>query len=85
MSADYCTPIGYVGVICGTRMRERFRDSEGVAWCFHCRKRCDMQRVVRVPDGDSWYGPTVHIECSGCGAIDGDLFPDGRYRDWGDE
>jgi len=83
MTADYCTPFPG-GVICGTRMREHSRRSEGIKWCFHCRTRCEMWRVVAVPDGDSYYGPTVHIECGGCRAVDGDLFP-GRTREWEEE
>ena len=72
------------GVICGTRMREHSRTSEGIKWCFHCRRRCEMWRVVAVPDGESYYGPTVHIECGGCRAVDVDLFP-GRIREWDEQ
>lgn len=84
MTADWCQPLGDAGFICGTRMREHYRRSEGVKWCFRCRKRCDMQLVVAVPDGLSYYGPTVHIECAGCGSHDGDLFP-GWTREWEEE
>ena len=83
VTADYCTPIPG-GVICGTRMREHSRRSEGIKWCFRCRRRCEMWRVVAVPDGESYYGPTVHIECGGCRAVDVDLFP-GRIREWDEQ
>lgn len=48
MTADYCTPIPG-GVICGTRMREHSRTSEGIKWCFRCRTRCEMWCVVASP------------------------------------
>lgn len=83
VNADYCTPIPG-GVICGTRMREHSRRSEGIKWCFRCRTRCEMWRVVAVSDGESYYGPTVHIECGGCRAVDSDLFP-GRIREWDEQ
>lgn len=80
MSADYCTPIAG-GVVCGTRMVESSRTTEGVRWCFTCRRRVEFVRIVMVPDGLSYYGPTVDIRCGECSSIDGDLFP-GRCREW---
>lgn len=80
MSADYCQPFAG-GVVCGTRMVESSRTAEGVRWCFACRRRVEFVRIVMVPDGLSYYGPTVDVRCSECGVIDGDLFP-GRYREW---
>ena len=73
MSADWSI------AICGTDMIEKSRRPEGIRWCFHCRKRHEFERVVMVPDGLSYYGPSVFIEgpkpdCT-------DLFP-GWYREW---
>lgn len=81
-SADWCEDHGSL-VICGTRMKEYSRHSEGVKWCFTCRRRTGFFRVVMAPDGPSWYGPTIHIECGACGTIDGDCFP-GSCREWED-
>jgi hypothetical protein len=80
MTADYCAPFEG-GVVCGTKMKEGSRRSEGVRWCFCCRKRVEFHYIVMVPDGESWYGPYPEIKCSGCNQIDGDLFP-GRTREW---
>lgn len=77
-SADYCADLGGV-IVCGTSMVEHSRRSEGIKWCFRCRKRVEFERIVMAPDGLSYYGPTVDVECSNCHAIDGDLFP-GWYR-----
>lgn len=78
VTADWCATDGNL-TICGTRMVEHSRDSQGVRWCFTCRKRHEFWWVVSVPDGLSYYGPTedmegVTPECS-------DLFP-GRSREW---
>lgn len=79
--ADWCEADGQV-TICGTRMREHSRRSDGVKWCFHCRARHEFWFVVTVPDGLSYYGPSYSIrgikpECS-------DLFP-GWSREWEDD
>jgi hypothetical protein len=37
-SADWCEDFGALA-ICGTSTVEHSRTSEGVKWCFHCRKR----------------------------------------------
>lgn len=76
--ADWCESDGSFA-ICGTRMREHSRRSEGIKWCFHCRKRHEFWFVVTVPDGLSYYGPNYSIdgptrECT-------DLFP-GWSREW---
>ena len=78
--ADWCESDGDVA-ICGTRMKEHSRTSEGVKWCFHCRKRHEFFYVVMVPDGLSYYGPSVSID----GIKDDctDLFP-GWTREWED-
>lgn len=83
MSADWCAPFGDA-IVCGTNMKEYSRDSEGVKWCFCCRKRVEFVRVIMIPDGPSYYGPSVDIRCSNCEQIDGDLFP-GRTREWREE
>lgn len=83
MTADWCEEFDG-GVICGTDMKEHSRRSEGVKWCFACRRRCEMWWVVMVPAGPSYYGPTAHMECSGCGERESDLFP-GWTRDWDEE
>jgi hypothetical protein len=80
VSADWCVGDSNL-VVCGTRMKEYSRTSEGIRWCFACRKRVEFQRVVTIPDGMSYYGPSISIDCTNCGAYDGDLFP-GRYREW---
>ena len=73
--ADWCVDDGAFA-ICGTRMVEHSRRSEGVKWCFKCRKRHEFWWVVMAPDGLSYYGPSAHME----GVTDEcrDLFP-GRY------
>lgn len=76
VDADWCVDSG-VGSICGTRMEERSRRSEGVRWCFSCRTRHEFWWVVMAPAGVSYYGPTAHIE--GTSAQCTDLFP-GWYR-----
>ena len=76
--ADWCEDYGDL-VICGTRMAEHSRESIGVRWCFHCRKRHEFFDVLMVPDGMSWYGPNRHIE--GPTAECTDLFP-GWTREW---
>lgn len=81
-TADWCVTEGSL-TICGTRMKEHSRTSEGILWCFRCRTRSEFERVVMVPDGLSYYGPDVSIDCANCGAQDGDLFP-GWTREWED-
>ena len=80
--ADWCQ-IGEDFAICGTDMKEHSRRSEGVKWCFHHRGRAEFARIVSVPDGLSYYGPSVAIKCTHCSALDGDLFP-GWSREGGD-
>ena len=79
--ADWCEGFGGL-VMCGTRMKEDFRRSEGVKWCFHCRKRHEFFYVVMVPDGLSYYGPTPEIQ--GVTPDCSDLFP-GWFREWDEE
>lgn len=76
--ADWCIE-GDGVVICGTRMVEYSRTSEGVKWCFVCRERAEFAWVVKWPDGPSYYDGYAFMECGNCGASDGDLFP-GWYR-----
>jgi len=76
LSADYCDDYGGV-VICGTRMKEVSRASEGERWCFTCRRRHEFWWVVTAPDGMSYYGPSAQME--GVNRHCHDLFP-GWYR-----
>ena len=78
VTADWCATYGDA-IICGTRLVEHSRDSQGIRWCFTCRKRHEFWRVVSVPDGPSYYGPTVDME--GVTPECSDLFP-GWSRDW---
>jgi len=71
-SADWCED-GDDFAICGTRMKEHSRRSQGAKWCFHCRKRHEFFWVVMVPDGLSYYGPSADME--GIGDWCTDLFP----------
>lgn len=71
-TADWCATDGAVA-ICGTRMREHSRRSEGERWCFHHRRRHEFWWVVMVPDGPSYYGPSARME--GTGDYCSDLFP----------
>jgi len=80
-TADWCETAGNVA-ICGTRMKEHHRQSEGIKWCFHCRKRHEFFFVVMVPDGLSYYGPEGRIK--GVGSECTDLFP-GWSREWEDD
>jgi hypothetical protein len=59
--ADWCDEAGSFA-ICGTRVVEHSRRSEGIKWCFHCRTRHEFWWVVMVPDGLSYYGPHVEIQ-----------------------
>lgn len=79
--ADWCAQ-GPSVVICGTRMKEVSRTSQGERWCFRCRKRHEFFLVVSAPDGPSYYDPSPSIEgptrdCT-------DLFPgwEREWRDW---
>lgn len=81
MTADWCEDYGSLA-ICGTRMREDSRRSEGVKWCFHCRARHEFFRVLMVPDGPSYYEP--HLTIEGPKRDCTDLFP-GWCRIWEDE
>lgn len=77
-TADWTVSDGTV-TVCGTHMKEHHRRSEGIRWCFHCRVRHEFWYVVSVPDGFSYYGPSVGIKGikPGCS----DLFP-GWTRTW---
>ena len=79
--ADWCVADGQIAV-CGTVMEEHSRRSEGIKWCFHCRKRHEFWWVVMAPDGLSYYGPTAGME--GVTAECSDLFP-GWTRELEDE
>ena len=81
MTADWCEDYGNV-TICGTRMVEYSRRSEGIRWCFHCQTRHEFFWVVMAPDGLSWYGPSAHME--GVKPDCTDLFP-GWTREWGED
>lgn len=76
-------PYGDTAVtICyGAEHREVRRESEGVKWCFQCRKRAEFFYVVTTPIVPDYYGPMANIRCGSCDASDGDLFP-GREREW---
>ncbi len=80
MRADWCATDGQI-TISGTHMVEYSRQSEGVRWCFSCRRRSEFNRVVTVPSGISYYDGCAWIECVSCKAVDGDLFP-GWHREW---
>ncbi|MEV7827530.1 hypothetical protein [Microbacterium enclense] len=71
-SADWCVQAGGIS-IAGTDMVESSRESDGIKWCFHCRKRHEFWWVVMVPNGLSYYGPSAHME--GVGRYCTDLFP----------
>jgi len=75
VTADWCVSDGQFS-ICGTAMKEHSRTSEGIKWCFHCRRRHEFFWVVMVPDGLSYYGPSAGME--GVTSECSDLFP-GRY------
>ena len=70
--ADWCEVSDSL-IICGTRMKEFSRNSEGDKWCFVCRKRHEFWWVVMVPVGFSYYGPSAHME--GVTRNCSDLFP----------
>lgn len=76
--ADWCESTDGFSM-CGTRMKEHSRKSEGIKWCFHCRTRHEFFFVVTVPDGMSYYGPSASIE--GIKRDCTDLFP-GWSREW---
>jgi hypothetical protein len=65
----------------GPAMKEIRRDSEGVKWCFHCRKRREFFYIVVAPVEPSYYDPNVDIACGHCNTSDGDMFP-GHIREW---
>ena len=65
----------------GPEMVEVKRESEGVKWCFHCRKHREFFYIVTAPVVMDWYGPNADIRCGACNTSDGDLFP-GREREW---
>lgn len=71
-TADWCVTDGPV-TICGTKYEEYSRDSMGVRWCFHHRRRHEFFWVVMSPAGRSYYGPHASVcgETSDCT----DLFP----------
>lgn len=65
----------------GPEMREIKRESQGVKWCFKCRKRREFWFIVTAPAVPDWYGPNLDIKCGTCDTSDGDLFPC-REREW---
>jgi hypothetical protein len=75
-TADWCE-VSDDFAICGTRMKEHSRRSEGDKWCFHCRKPHEFFWVVMVPDGISYYEPSADME--GIKPDCTDLFP-GWFR-----
>ena len=81
--ADWCQ-IGEDFAICGTDMKEHSREDFGIKWCFQCRGRHKFWKVLLVPNGLSYYGPSIEIECDHCKGQSSDLFP-GWSRTWGDE
>lgn len=71
-----------VATVChGAEHREVRRRSEGVKWCFKCRKRSEFFFIVTAPIVPDWYGPSAAIRCATCNTQDGDLFP-GYEREW---
>lgn len=70
-----------VQILHGPAMEEVRRESEGVKWCFHCRKRREFFYIVTAPVGLSYYGPSAEIQCGHCKTWNGDLFP-GWTREW---
>jgi hypothetical protein len=72
---------GVIHVNHGPSMREVKRESQGVKWCFHCRKRQEFVFIVTAPIEPDWYGPNADIRCTQCNTSDGDLFP-GYEREW---
>jgi len=63
-------------------MEEYHRESIGIRWCFHHRRREEFAWVCYRPIGLSYYGPEGHIEgpTSECT----DLFP-GWVREWDED
>jgi hypothetical protein len=57
------------------------RTSEGVKWCFNCRKRAEFFFIITVPVVPDYYGPNASVRCGSCDTSDGDLFPGGE-REW---
>jgi hypothetical protein len=52
-------------------------------WCpIDGPRRDDGDGIVEFSTG-AWYGPSQHVECTGCRQMDGDCFP-GTYREWDD-
>jgi len=67
-----CTRVGEA-TVCGEAYEEVTREDWEERWCFRHRGRAMFQYVVTRPvDRMSWYGPNPRIECSECGATDGD-------------
>ena len=62
-------------------MRQIKRESQGVKWCFHCRKRREFWFTVMAPVVPDYYGPNCDIRCGTCNTSDGDL-GFGREREW---
>ncbi len=80
-----CETVNYNGALVhinyGPAMEEIKRTSEGIKWCFHCRKRNEFFYIVTAPVAPSYYGPNFYIRCGGCNTSDGDMFP-GHERIW---
>ena len=79
----------YQGVASGTPITICFsaehrvikHESQGVKWCFKCRKRREFWFTVTAPIEPDWYGPNADIRCGTCNTSDGDL-GFGREREW---
>ena len=61
--------------------KEIHRESKGIKWCFHCRKRYEFLYIVTAEIEPSYYGPNPSVRCSNCNTDDGDCFP-GTSREW---
>jgi hypothetical protein len=70
-----------VTICYGPPLIEVLRRSEGVKWCFGCRKRQEFFYVVMAPAEPSYYGSDPSVRCGHCDKRNGDLFP-GWYREW---
>lgn len=53
--------------LCGPRMVEARREWFGIRWCFGCRAKKVMWKVVMVEAEPGYYGPHVSLKCETCG------------------
>lgn len=68
-------------IVCGTGpKRVIHRESNGVKWCFYCRKRVEFLFTITQDVEPSYYDPNPSIDCIN-GHANGDLFP-GYEREW---